>query len=383
MDNRFNELATDPQNQIFQVVFFPDRIYHAQYLNATRSARYRYNVREVRGKSDINVLKGEVYLDGLKLSNFLRIEYKGSRLVETVREKGRFLSQTVDAQIRVSLKEAPYHEATATIALDWCPWVASYNAEIWETLEPPAGTRHDFQVLSMMGHGGSITVVPEFAPALEKIDDLRWVNLSFKEAALQWPNGRTTPESDRAVDDYYERNIQRPITQEPSSLLNTDKQRSYGVDFQRGWYFKNVTADIAPVRYRNAMMNANNPQRAENNILEMRWILQQEFGGSVVFFHEVTIPPGVVEGTHRHIGSEELYYVVEGQGFAYLGFDDDPKLANVAPVEKDIYGFGSRQVRKVPVQPGSVIFTKSGGIHGIENTGNSPLRFVAFLYHSA
>lgn len=40
MDPRFDKLATDPWAQVFQVVFFPDRIYHAQYLNATRSSRY-------------------------------------------------------------------------------------------------------------------------------------------------------------------------------------------------------------------------------------------------------------------------------------------------------------------------------------------------------
>jgi oxalate decarboxylase/phosphoglucose isomerase-like protein (cupin superfamily) len=34
------------------------------------------------------------------------------------------------------------------------------------------------------------------------------------------------------------------------------------------------------------------------------------------------------------------------------------------------------------VKPGSVIFTKSGGMHGIRNTGNADLKFVAFLYHS-
>ena len=52
MDPRFGALATHPSNDIFQVVFFPDRIYHAQYLNATRSPRYRYNVQEVRSKAE-------------------------------------------------------------------------------------------------------------------------------------------------------------------------------------------------------------------------------------------------------------------------------------------------------------------------------------------
>ena len=48
MDARFSDIFDRPENTIFRVVFFPDRIYHAQYLNATRSPRYRYNVREVR-----------------------------------------------------------------------------------------------------------------------------------------------------------------------------------------------------------------------------------------------------------------------------------------------------------------------------------------------
>src|SRR2546421_7141181 len=91
MDPRLATIAEDPANSIFAVVFFPDRIYHAQYLNATRSPRYRYNVQEVRSKLDITVLKGEVYLDGNYYSNFLRIEYRASRLVEKSRERSRFL----------------------------------------------------------------------------------------------------------------------------------------------------------------------------------------------------------------------------------------------------------------------------------------------------
>ena len=38
---------------------------------------------------------------------------------------------------------------------------------------------------------------------------------------------------------------------------------------------------------------------------------------AMVFFHEVTVSPNTVEGTHQHIGSEELYYITEGAGFAY------------------------------------------------------------------
>jgi oxalate decarboxylase/phosphoglucose isomerase-like protein (cupin superfamily) len=38
--------------------------------------------------------------------------------------------------------------------------------------------------------------------------------------------------------------------------------------------------------------------------------------------------------------------------------------------------------RELQVQPGSVIYTKSGGVHGIRNPGTEPLKFVAFLYQT-
>lgn len=381
MDSRFDALATDPWAQVFQVVFFPDRIYHAQYLNATRSSRYRYNVQEVRGKADINALKGEVYFDGERLCNFLRIEYRAARLVEVMREKTRFLSYSVVMDITVEPERD--NQAHAQVFLDFCPWIDAYQVELWETLEPPHGKRHDYQVLSMMGHKGAITVVPQFEEVLAKIGDLQRINLFFSENPVEKPTGRTIPNDKRAVDDFFRRNVQVPNTTDPSNFQNNKEERSYGVNFQRGWFFENVS-NVNPVRYRNAMMNEGKTTPAgDDNIVEMRWILQQEFGGSVVFFHEVTVPPNVVEGTHQHIGSEELYYVVEGKGFAYLGEDDDPQLANAPLEERDIYGIGPKNCRKVEVGPGSVIFTKSGGIHGIENSGATPLKFVAFLYHSA
>jgi mannose-6-phosphate isomerase-like protein (cupin superfamily) len=131
------------------------------------------------------------------------------------------------------------------------------------------------------------------------------------------------------------------------------------------------------------MMNDGDPERANDNIIEMRWLLQREFGSSVVFFHEVTIPPGKVEGTHQHIGSEELYYVVQGEGIAYMGVDDDPQTEGFPTVIRNIFGIGPKDCKELPVKAGSIIFTKSGGIHGIRNPSAEPLKFVAFLYHSS
>jgi mannose-6-phosphate isomerase-like protein (cupin superfamily) len=381
MDPRFNDIAGTVESQVFQVVFFPDRIYHAQYLNATRSPRYRYNVREVRGKADINVLKGEVYLDGIKLCNFLRLEYRGSRLVEVARERHRFLGSAVLAQ--VSLLTDGGFKAEAQVRMHHCPWIDSFQVELWDTLEPPAGKRHDFQVLDMIGQGGSITRVPHFAEALRDTKAIKWVNVSFRENDVYQPNGFFVSPEQATWDNFFERNVQVPNTQEPSSDRNTVKEFSYGVNFQRGWFIKQV-GDIPPVRYRNAMMNDEAEGRRDDNITDMRWALQQEFGGSVVFFHEVTIAPKTIEGTHRHIGSEELYYITSGRGVAYMGENDDPAIAQQYPtVQRDIFGIGPKPCKRVEVEPGSVIFTKSGGIHGIENPNDEPLKFVAFLYHSA
>src|SRR5438094_9492282 len=107
MDQRFNDIFNKkrPDNEIFRVVFYPDRIYHAQYLNATVSQRYRYNVLEVRSKHDITLIKAEVYQDGQFLANVLRIEYLAGRLNETSREKGRILQDELNAKLSAITKE--------------------------------------------------------------------------------------------------------------------------------------------------------------------------------------------------------------------------------------------------------------------------------------
>jgi mannose-6-phosphate isomerase-like protein (cupin superfamily) len=382
----FNDIASHPANAIFHIVFFPDRIYHAQYLNATRSPRYRYNVREVRSKADANVLKGEVFLDDRRLCNFLRIEYRASRLVEVVRERSRLVRDQLVAWVRLR-PDDPQGEAEARVKLGYCPWIDAFQVELWETLEAPEGLRHDAKVLDLMGRNGAITRVPAFANALSDIKALRRLELAFRENTEHQPFGYSVPDgpgsTDAAWDNFYGRNIQVPNTQDPSNSQNTVKAENYEIDFQRGFYFANAT-DTAPVRYRNAMMNDNDPGRQQNNVIEMRWLLQQELGGSLVFFHEVTVPPGKVEGTHQHIGSEELYYIVSGEGFAYLGEHDDPKLSEFPLVTRQIFGLDPKLCRQVTVKAGSVIFTKSGGVHGIENPNPNapPLKFVAFLYHS-
>ena len=381
MDARFDVLHSHPSNDIFSIVFFPDRIYHAQYLNATRSPRYRYNVTEVRSKIDLQVLKGEVYMDGTKLCHFVRLEYRAARLVEQARERGRFVGRACIAWLRVHATGLP--PAETRVRLEYCPWIDAFQAEIWETLEAPAGRRHDVKVAQMMGRGSCITRVPALNPALATLKALRGVEVAIREDDVQQPSGFAISDADACWDNYYKNNMQVPNTQEPSADANTVPIENYLVDFQRAFFFANAS-ELAPVRYRNAMMDPGHPRRAPDNVIEMRWALQRELGSDTVFFHEVTIPPGTTEGTHQHIGSEELYYIVQGEGVAYMGEHDDPELAVFPVVEEPIFGLGTRRVREVPVRPGSIIYTKSGGIHGIRNPDpQRPLKFVAFLYQTA
>ena len=71
---------------------------------------------------------------------------------------------------------------------------------------------------------------------------------------------------------------QEPRTQSPSSQDNTVADKNYLIDFQRGWFLQ--ARDVAPVRYSNAMMDRQ-PGPADDNIIEMRWLLQRELGAIV------------------------------------------------------------------------------------------------------
>jgi len=403
----FNELYTQPENKVFKVVFFPDRIFHAQYLNASRVPhRYRYAVTDVRSILDITVLKARLFMDGQFAANLLRIEYRGSRLMEQARESGRFMRERLIAWVKIIGHDEDGNPLSVShpVKLQYCPWIDSYQVELWETLEPPSRImKHDFQITAQMGPTGPINRARSFSPLLKDLNSIKEVEFAFREDDAYEPYGR--PIENPKWDNNYERSYQVPNSPVPNDHgKNTVLVNNYMVSFQKGWFIK--ADDVAAVRYRNAMMDADNPDHvspddhpelndpaawtgevpdesfSKANVIEMKWLLQRELGGSVVFFHEVTIPPGTVEGTHQHIGSEEVYYIVSGKGVAYMAAGDDPATDGYAKVKRQIYGLFETDCVELPVGPGYVIFTKSGGMHGIKNDSNEPLKFVAFLYHS-
>lgn len=131
MDPRLDALSTDPSNQIFGILFFPDRIYHQAYLNATRSPRYRYNVTDVRSYYEVMCLKGSVFLDGEFYANFVRIEYRGSRLTEATRVKNRFLRNGCAAWLKLIDKSGNSAQTAddRPLVLHYDAWVNAFQAE--------------------------------------------------------------------------------------------------------------------------------------------------------------------------------------------------------------------------------------------------------------
>ena len=72
-------------------------------------------------------------------------------------------------------------------------------------------------------------------------------------------------------------------------------------------------------------------------------------------FAEVTIEVGAFLGCHTHTGNTETYYIQQGTGIYY---DNG---------------------RSYEVKPGDVLFCEDGGNHGLKNTGDVEIKFIALI----
>ena len=93
----------------------------------------------------------------------------------------------------------------------------------------------------------------------------------------------------------------------------------------------------------------------EGHILIEKLLTPAECGSHCRMYARVTLEPHCSLGYHEHHGESETYYILSGAGL----YDD-----NGTPV---------------PVEAGDVTFTPSGHGHGIANTGEIPLVFMAFI----
>ena len=87
---------------------------------------------EVRGRGDFIILKAEVYLDGNFLCNALRIEYRGGRLAEQTRERGRLLGDEVMAWVELSHNTGLGASMRRYVKMFFDQYVNAYQVEIWE-----------------------------------------------------------------------------------------------------------------------------------------------------------------------------------------------------------------------------------------------------------
>lgn len=84
-------------------------------------------------------------------------------------------------------------------------------------------------------------------------------------------------------------------------------------------------------------------------------INEEERGNGCGLFAEVTIEVGATLGYHEHHGETETYYITQGSGM----YRDNDKL--------------------YPVSVGDVVFCKDGDGHGLANTCDVDLKFVALI----
>ncbi|MEI7686345.1 MAG: cupin domain-containing protein, partial [Planctomycetota bacterium] len=344
MEPTFSDLFSGTEHEVFKIVSFGDRICHQRHFNASVSPRYRYNVRSVQAKSDVVVQLAEVFLDSQFLCNMLRIEYRASRLVEAARAHGRLLGDQVQAWFHLVPEgtnlDTPLQERgpASTVKLTFDEAIKAFQVEVWETLEPPPTCTHDIEVLDQMGRHRSITARNELKSALHDLKALQGIEIAFREDDVDFRTGLRIDAP--TWDDNYGRSHQTPRSPEPDSPQNTETLRNYFIGFHKVVYLD--AAETTPVRYRNLLMSEGDPDCRPDNVVEIRWLLQRQLGGRAVYFQEVVVPPGAVEGVHLYVGAESLYYVIEGEGVAYLGEHDDPSTASLPTVQRDVLGVGPR-----------------------------------------
>ena len=90
-------------------------------------------------------------------------------------------------------------------------------------------------------------------------------------------------------------------------------------------------------------------------MLKEALITAEQMGEHCTMFHKVTNPVGCELGYHEHHGNTESYYMLTGKG---LYTDDD---------------------KQYEIETGDVVFCEEGHGHGLKNTGDIDITFVALV----
>ena len=103
------------------------------------------------------------------------------------------------------------------------------------------------------------------------------------------------------------------------------------------------------------IVRAEHVNGGEGYILKEALLKKEELGEHCRMFSLVTVPTGCELGCHEHHGETETYYILRGKGT----YNDNGK--------------------EMDVKAGDVLFCKDGEGHGIVNTGEYDLVFVALI----
>lgn len=98
-----------------------------------------------------------------------------------------------------------------------------------------------------------------------------------------------------------------------------------------------------------------NAYGGKGNVVLKHLLDEKQLNGKCGLYAEVTIAPGCSLGYHEHHNESETYFIVKGQG----NYNDNGSIR--------------------PVTVGDVTFTPDGCGHGIENTGDEDLVFMALI----
>ena len=101
--------------------------------------------------------------------------------------------------------------------------------------------------------------------------------------------------------------------------------------------------------------NIENMRGGKGTVAIKHLLNPEELLGKGRLFAENTVPPGASIGLHRHEGDVEAYYVIAGNGV--------------------YYNDGERYAIKV----GDLTLVDDQHQHSIENTGDTPLVFIALI----
>jgi len=98
-----------------------------------------------------------------------------------------------------------------------------------------------------------------------------------------------------------------------------------------------------------------NPRGGKGIMNNLRYLGNEEITNNLQGFYLNSLEVGAEIGEHAHIKDEEFYYILEGRG-----------IVKDNGVEKE-------------VGAGDLIYTSSGETHSLENIGDTPIKFIAFI----